>query len=477
MEISQEAILRALTEAGGQVKNSELLARFKAPLNCSDPAEKKQNRYLFKTFVNNIAVVKENEEVKYIALKKKYHHLLTQSGDGSAQDRECEEGQLEKAGQHPAGEENREGSRAEGEEAKAPGPNKPEEQVQPDKEDDTPNNSQPLCPIELAFERIKSVDVKAKRYLQFVVPLKSSADDTQQLGPRKSQASTNKPCALPLRMPPVVITPCPEVNTTKEHLAPSRSRLEPPSSPRYKRRPSTDSMAGASSPQTRRHCKSIRPVDELKYGDMFPLETTEHEWLVSSAVGHWGLLYGHLLNDTQLAEKRDFVSGFTALHWAAKCGNSDMVCKLIELSKEKGKGVDVNSKSFAGYTPLHIAALHDQEYIMKLLVQRYGADPNVRDNCGKKPHHYLHRGVSVELRELLGAPKVKAQGPEPQKSAEEPEAHRHSHTISRLFQPHTIGYKKKPKIRGSFLSVAEEGRDERDEHPSPMHRVLSDVFS
>uniref|UniRef100_A0AAR2M473 SOWAHA-C winged helix-turn-helix domain-containing protein n=1 Tax=Pygocentrus nattereri TaxID=42514 RepID=A0AAR2M473_PYGNA len=410
MEISQEAILRALTEAGGQVKNSELLARFKAPLNCSDPAEKKQNRYLFKTFVNNIAVVKENEEVKYIALKKKYHHLLTQSGDGSAQDRECEEGQLEKAGQHPAGEENREGSRAEGEEA-------------------------------------------------------------------KSQASTNKPCALPLRMPPVVITPCPEVNTTKEHLAPSRSRLEPPSSPRYKRRPSTDSMAGASSPQTRRHCKSIRPVDELKYGDMFPLETTEHEWLVSSAVGHWGLLYGHLLNDTQLAEKRDFVSGFTALHWAAKCGNSDMVCKLIELSKEKGKGVDVNSKSFAGYTPLHIAALHDQEYIMKLLVQRYGADPNVRDNCGKKPHHYLHRGVSVELRELLGAPKVKAQGPEPQKSAEEPEAHRHSHTISRLFQPHTIGYKKKPKIRGSFLSVAEEGRDERDEHPSPMHRVLSDVFS
>lgn len=186
-------------------------------------------------------------------------------------------------------------------------------------------------------------------------------------------------------------------------------------------------------------------------------------------------MYGHLLSDSQLAEKRDFISGFTALHWATKFGNSEMVCKIIEISKEKGRGVDVNAKTYAGYTPLHIAALHVQEYIMRLLVLDYGADPHIRDNCGKKAHHYLHKGASAELRELLGAPKAKTQYPESHKTAEEPEAQRHSHTISRLFQPHPAGQKKKPKTRGSFLSMAEEARDDRD--TLPMHRVLSDVFS
>ncbi|XP_072518264.1 ankyrin repeat domain-containing protein SOWAHA [Salminus brasiliensis] len=487
MEISQEAILTALVEEGGKVRNSDLLSKFKAALNCSDPGEKKQNRDLFKTFVNNVAVVKEIEEAKYIVLKKKYHHLLPHNGDSEGAQKESEEDPLDKMGLHPNAEENKEDSLAEGEEAKAPCLNKPEEQVQPDMENGSSNNSQESFQIELAFQRIKTVDVKGKKSLHFVVPLKPSPDVHHQqrpvgatvapMGSNKDPASTHKPFALPLRMPPVVITPCPEEKAPKEKLVPSRSTLEPPSSPRYKRRSSTDSMAGASSPQTRRHCKSIRPVDEPKYAEVFPLEATEHEWLVSAAVGHWGLVYGHLLSDTQLAEKRDFISGFTALHWAAKCGNTDMVCKLIELSRQKGKGVDVNAKSYAGYTPLHIAAIHDREYVMELLVQRYGVDRNVRDNCGKKAHHYLRKGVSAELRGLLGAPKAKVQDPEPQKSSEEPEAHRHSHTISRLFQPHTVGHKKKTKARVSFLSVAEEPRGEKDEHASPMHRVLSDVFS
>ncbi|XP_043937947.1 ankyrin repeat domain-containing protein SOWAHB-like isoform X1 [Protopterus annectens] len=41
-----------------------------------------------------------------------------------------------------------------------------------------------------------------------------------------------------------------------------------------------------------------------------------------------------------------------------------------------------------GYTPLHIAALHGQEQIIKLLINTYNANPDIRDYHGKKPMHY-----------------------------------------------------------------------------------------
>lgn len=291
MELSQEAILTALVEEGGQMKNMEFLSKFKALLNCSDPEDKKHNRELFKTFINNVAVVKDIEEAKYIVLKKKYHYLLTQHGDGRAQEnKESEEDKVSSLGQRPKGEENKLDSRAEGEAGeadKAPSPSEPAEPVQQDTEKDSSNTNKPRSDIELAFAGLKYVDVRAKRTMQFVVPIKPVGDDTRPVGPSKPQAQ--KPCALPLRMPPVIITHSSYENPPKEHLPPSRSMLEPPSSPRYKRRPSTDSVMSQTSPQTRRHCKSMRPVDEHRYTEMLPLETTEHVWLVSSAVGHWGL--------------------------------------------------------------------------------------------------------------------------------------------------------------------------------------------
>ncbi len=79
MALTQEAILNTLLEGKGKMKNSDLLFKFKELLNCSDPAEKKQNRDLFKTFVNNIAVVKDFPDAKYIVLRKVYKHLLKAS--------------------------------------------------------------------------------------------------------------------------------------------------------------------------------------------------------------------------------------------------------------------------------------------------------------------------------------------------------------------------------------------------------------
>ncbi|KPP76840.1 ankyrin repeat domain-containing protein SOWAHB-like [Scleropages formosus] len=72
----------------------------------------------------------------------------------------------------------------------------------------------------------------------------------------------------------------------------------------------------------------------------------------------------------------------TALHWAAKHGRDDMVALMVK------SGVDVNMK--AGYTPLHIAALHGHHRIIDLLVGTYGAKKNVRDYSGHLAHQYLN---------------------------------------------------------------------------------------
>ncbi|KAK1784049.1 hypothetical protein P4O66_004349 [Electrophorus voltai] len=79
-----------------------------------------------------------------------------------------------------------------------------------------------------------------------------------------------------------------------------------------------------------------------------------------------------------------------------------MVRKIFLLSRQGGPGVDVNTKSYDGYTPLHIAAIHCHESVLSVLVCDHGANCNIRDNRGKKPYHYLHKDASTKVREMLG---------------------------------------------------------------------------
>ncbi|XP_038554386.1 ankyrin repeat domain-containing protein SOWAHA [Micropterus salmoides] len=193
--------------------------------------------------------------------------------------------------------------------------------------------------------------------------------------------------------------------------------------------------------QVRPQNKTTRQGDDAKYSEPVPLQPLAHEWLVKCAAGLWGQIYGLLLQDTRLAQRKDFMSGFTALHWAAKDGNSEMIHKLMDISRKKGTYVNVNSKAHGGYTPLHIAAIHGHTEVMVLLVERYGANVNQRDNDGKKAFHYLGRGVPAEVRALLGG----LQQTKDREKTEDGEYREHPkgfNTISKLFQPH-IGKKQK----------------------------------
>lgn len=88
------------------------------------------------------------------------------------------------------------------------------------------------------------------------------------------------------------------------------------------------------------------------------LDPLEHEWMLCASDGLWESLQSLLLVEPGLVTKRDFVTGFTCLHWAAKQGKAELLSQLLAFAKENAVSVNVNVRSSAGYTPLHLAAMH-----------------------------------------------------------------------------------------------------------------------
>ncbi|XP_074930245.1 LOW QUALITY PROTEIN: ankyrin repeat domain-containing protein SOWAHA [Cottoperca gobio] len=479
MVLTQESVLFLMIEEGGKVKKSDLVGKFKDFINSEDPVEKERNKELFKTFVNNVAFVKEIDGVRYVVVRKMYQHLLdrAQTAESGVENTENKEIPLTGEQQRPPAQSEETGGSddAAGGERSAVS--------EPDQEQASEGNESPtelFCPIELALQRSKYKNVRIKRILNFEIQRQDTNGDNCPRGGavNKPTRIQSKPFALPLRMPP---------STTRVEIR--KLKVDPPESPKLdsfrNKRSSVETDNSISSPQLRRSVKSTKASEEqeTRGSSLVPLEQSEHEWLVKCAAGHWSQVYGLLLRDNQLAEKRDFMSGFTALHWAAKCGNSEMLVKIIDLSRQGGVDIDINAKTHGGYTPLHIAALHDQKYIMTMLVGEHGADPRVRDNCGKKAYHYLHKDVSDTMREIMGEPKAQqAQDRTPLEKEELdlfPDLSKSLNSISRLFQPNVTGTKKKHKQRPVFYSLSDDHSEEREDSSSRSssfsHRVRSDA--
>jgi len=108
------------------------------------------------------------------------------------------------------------------------------------------------------------------------------------------------------------------------------------------------------------------------------------QWMVAVAKADYQTAAKMLMEDPKLARSRDFTTGYTALHWACKHGNTDMV-KLLAGTYQASTSI----RTFGGYTPLHIAAQSNHQEVFDLLVAAYRADANVRDYAGKKPRQYM----------------------------------------------------------------------------------------
>ena len=125
------------------------------------------------------------------------------------------------------------------------------------------------------------------------------------------------------------------------------------------------------------------------------LDTVSKTWMLCAARCDYLSIVKLLRDDPRLAKAKDFTNGYTALHWACKHGNLDLV-KLLA----GNYGANVNAKSHGGYTPLHLACQFGHQEVFDILVKAYGADPNLRDNSGKKPRQYMQMTVANSVMGL-----------------------------------------------------------------------------
>lgn len=446
MALTQECILSFLLERGGKVKNSELLNNFRSQISCSDPAEKQHNRDLFKKLVNSVAVVKQIDEVKFVVVKKRYQDFVKDVAHDASQKPQMDDSfssqntSFSCASPHRA-----ESARmiySDIENNNVCYPSNMHDEGYGDASAGSVQERRPLSRnVSADTTTVKVLNISGDQASRArksgavfaVIAVKSPPRDsapTQEglLSQVHQQKTPNKPIAL--------VTKVSTLNSCKKGA---------PSDPQCWKSRQTEDVQPTGFPQVRPQIRSTKQGDDAKYSESVPLEPLAHEWLVKCAAGLWGQIYGLLLQDTRLAQKKDFMSGFTALHWAAKDGNKEMIHKLMDVSRKKGTYVNVNSKAHGGYTPLHIAAIHGHAEVMVVLVQSYGASVNERDNDGKKALHYLGTGVSAEVRALLGGMQ---QSKCKEKTGEDGEYREHPkgfNTISKLFQPH-IGKKQKTKF-------------------------------
>lgn len=133
------------------------------------------------------------------------------------------------------------------------------------------------------------------------------------------------------------------------------------------------------------------------------LDPLEHEWMMCASDGEWASLHRLLTTEPSLILRKDFVTGFTCLHWAAKHGKPELLALIINFGKRHNVPISVDVRSNTGYTPLHIAAMHNHMEVVKLLVGAYNADVEIRDYSGRKACQYLTDKVSVDIRDIIGA--------------------------------------------------------------------------
>ncbi|NXR82832.1 SWAHB protein, partial [Pycnonotus jocosus] len=146
------------------------------------------------------------------------------------------------------------------------------------------------------------------------------------------------------------------------------------------------------------------PRNAASRGPLVPLGQREHAWLVAMSAGCWAQVRGLFLEEPELALQRDFISGFTVLHWLAKHGDGPGLQELAAAARQLGLALDVDARSGCGYTPLHLAAIHGHQLVIKVLVLQLGCQVQVRDGSGRQPWEYLGSSTSGEIWQLLEAP-------------------------------------------------------------------------
>lgn len=132
------------------------------------------------------------------------------------------------------------------------------------------------------------------------------------------------------------------------------------------------------------------------------LNPMEHAWMLAAVEGNYETLQAFVSADPQLLTRRDFISGYSVLHWLAKRGQDETMLQLLRYADRAGSPANVNVRGSGGLTPLHVASIHRQYTVVKVLVGAYGANVDAMDYSGRRAWQYLKEDAPLEMKELLG---------------------------------------------------------------------------
>ncbi|KAM8848979.1 ankyrin repeat domain-containing protein SOWAHC [Synchiropus picturatus] len=132
------------------------------------------------------------------------------------------------------------------------------------------------------------------------------------------------------------------------------------------------------------------------------LHPMEHAWMLASVEGSYDSIMQFISEDPGLITRRDFISGYSVLHWLAKRGQDETLFKVLRYAQEIGLPVSVEVRGSGGLTPLHVASMHGQYSVIKVLVGAFGASVDVMDHNGKRAWQYLREDAPLDIKELLG---------------------------------------------------------------------------
>lgn len=181
--------------------------------------------------------------------------------------------------------------------------------------------------------------------------------------------------------------------------APERSSLTPAMRKKYLKELllSDPSHSGFSSVLSS-HTHSVSSEQDAGWA-LYPME---HAWMLSAVEGSYETLLEFISVDPNLLTRKDFISGYSVLHWLAKRGRDETLLKVLRYAESAGIPVNVNVRGSGGLTPLHVASMHRQYMVIKLLVGAFGANTDAMDYNGRRPWQYLQGDAPLEMKELLG---------------------------------------------------------------------------
>ncbi|XP_008710463.2 ankyrin repeat domain-containing protein SOWAHC [Ursus maritimus] len=407
-ELSPEAVLRFLSERGGRARHAELVQHFRGALG-GKPEQRTRARALFKELVNAVATVRTDpaDGSKYVHLRKRFLEGAPPTEAVPPRDPPSISvtAEPESSSCAPGG---------------------------PDGLLETWDSG--LCPEAASPEASPSPGCEPSDGERPAAALgQLSPAGESRNGPPLNGGARRKNSRRDVQPPPRGQVPGPS-----EDLAPpthgcgevdSGSYPGAVTTPRSTRQNLRDLVMG-SSPQLKRSvcpvgsspgssCGGVRgkgggdsdsasvasssAEEESSGGGSVTLDPLEHAWMLSASDGKWDSLEGLLTCEPGLVAKRDFITGFTCLHWAAKHGRQELLAMLVNFANKHQLPVNINARTSGGYTALHLAAMHGHVEVVKLLVGAYDADVDIRDYSGKKASQYLSQSIAEEIKNLVGA--------------------------------------------------------------------------